>query len=119
MGELRACLFCGRYIDKTYRYCPHCGYEFAQDEDPAEALDEPVAEPAAEQAPDGQDEPGRPAVPRLGNHYLVRLGDIQRLLAEMERELDLMISRSSPPPAERPPVERPPAGALTTSSRDP
>ncbi len=115
MGELKACLFCGRYIDKTYRYCPHCGYEFAQDDDPAEPLDEP----AAEQATDAQEEAGRAAVPRLGNHYLVRLGDIQRLLTEMERELDLMISRTSPPPAEQPPAERPPEGALTTSSRDP
>ncbi len=118
MGELKACLFCGRYIDRTYRYCPHCGYEFAEEDDSAESVDEAAAESAAEQAPDGQDEPapGRQAVPRLGSHYLVRLGDIQRLLTEMERELDLMISRTAPP---RGPAERPPAGALTTSSRDP
>ena len=33
MGELKSCLFCGKNVDQAFEYCPHCGYEFGQDDD--------------------------------------------------------------------------------------
>jgi hypothetical protein len=116
MEELKACLFCGRYIDRTYRYCPYCGYEFVPEDDATEVPEETAGTPAAETAADSPEELARQAVPGTGTYYLLRLKDIQKLLTDMERELDLMISRTVQP---RGPVERPPEGALTTSSRDP
>jgi hypothetical protein len=113
MEELKACLFCGRYVDRTYRYCPHCGYEFTQED---EALDGAEELGGADPGPDGPEEQPRPAAKRMEAHYLLRLRDIQKLLTDMERELDLIISRTDP---SRGPAERPPEGALTTSSRDP
>ncbi len=110
MEELKACLFCGRYIDRTFRYCPHCGYEFAQEDEGPDPAEEAAGaapwqgEPAAEQR---EGDSAGPPVPGTGTYYLLRLKDIEKLLIEMEHELDLIISES------------PPAGALTTSSRDP
>jgi hypothetical protein len=109
MDELKSCLFCGRYIDKTFRYCPHCGYEFTAEEDPSEPGEDPGRVP---EEGEGNDEESQ-AVPGTSDFYFLRLQDIQKLLADMEKELDLMLTEGGLNPG------RASAGALTTSSRDP
>ncbi len=79
MGDTKTCLFCGRNVDRSFDYCPHCGYEFGDDD---ECL--PAAEDEAEASP--QDEDG---------DYLVRLRTLQETLADMEKELDLIISAAA------------------------
>jgi len=83
MEELKSCLFCGRYVDKTYRYCPHCGFEFGSKEDAEAAQFEPDE---SVKPPDPVDLPEQPSVLR-------RLHDMEQILSDMERELDLLISR--------------------------
>ena len=106
MGELKSCLFCGKNVDSSFQYCPHCGYEFGQGEDRfAEYRDRsteyrgdvsggyrgdftaPSEEDAAEPAPDCGEE-----------DYLLRIRTLQELLADMEKELDLIIRTSSKDP---------------------
>jgi hypothetical protein len=82
MGELKSCLFCGKNVDRTYEYCPHCGYEFGQGDD---------VPPAAEERPE---ECG----PAEDGDYLVRIRTLQEILSDMEEELDLIIRTSSKDP---------------------
>jgi predicted amidophosphoribosyltransferase len=82
MGELKSCLFCGKNVDNAFQYCPHCGYEFGQGEDLPVLLEEVACEPPAE----GEED------------YLLRLRTLQELLADMEKELDLIIRTSSKGP---------------------
>jgi hypothetical protein len=88
MEELKSCLFCGRYIDKTFAYCPYCGFEFGQRDDAAEYTEEtPAASLVSEEIE---------AAPAAGKRpdYIARLRDMQKLLTDMESELDLLLSKS-------------------------
>ncbi len=82
MGEQKSCLFCGKNVDNAFQYCPHCGYEFGQGEDLPVLLEEVAGEPPV----DGEED------------YLLRLRTLQELLADMEKELDLIIRTSSKGP---------------------
>ena len=82
MEELKTCLFCGKNVDGTFQFCPHCGYEFGQGEDLPTLIDESIAEAAKASDQD----------------YLVRLRTLHDLLSDMERELDLIIRTSSKDP---------------------
>ena len=44
MEEQKACLFCGKIVDGTYQYCPHCGYEFGEGEELSALLDETMGD---------------------------------------------------------------------------
>ncbi len=104
MEELKSCLFCGRYVDKTFAYCPYCGFEFSQREAPAEYAEEaPVIASVVSLAVEETSK--APAAPRPAD-YIARLGDMQRLLSDMERELDLLLADST-------------AKKITSSSKDP
>jgi len=82
MEELKSCLFCGKSVDTTYQYCPHCGYEFGQADECAGFVEESTGELIAT----GEED------------YLLRLRTLQELLSDMERELDLIIRTSSKDP---------------------
>jgi hypothetical protein len=82
MGDLKSCLFCGKNVEISFQYCPHCGYEFGQGEDLPVLMEETTGEPIAADEED----------------YLLRLRTLQELLSDMERELDLMIKTSSKDP---------------------
>ncbi|HEY9593034.1 MAG TPA: hypothetical protein VHE79_01060, partial [Spirochaetia bacterium] len=82
MGELKSCLFCGRNVEISFQYCPHCGYEFGPGEDIPVLPEADVAEPS----------------PVSEEDYLVRLRTLQEILSDMERELDLIIRTSSRDP---------------------
>jgi hypothetical protein len=117
MEELKSCLFCGRYVDKTFRYCPHCGYEFGQREDFAEYTDDSAGE-APQYLLTPETDVIAPAPPVLEDRegettfvrYLSRLKDMQRLLSDIEKELDLIILRGR---------ELPVKGPVTSSSKGP
>jgi hypothetical protein len=83
MGEIKSCLFCGKNVDRAYQYCPHCGYEFGQDDDLPVLVEEMTGAPI----PAGEEQ-----------DYLLRLRTLQDLLSDMERELDLIIRTSSKDP---------------------
>ena len=82
MEERKACLFCGKIVDGSFLYCPHCGYEFGQGDDLPTLLEEAAGDPSCDDEED----------------YLLRLRSLQDLLADMERELDLIIRSSSKDP---------------------
>ncbi|HTP59496.1 MAG TPA: hypothetical protein VMM82_11300 [Spirochaetia bacterium] len=82
MEEQKACLFCGKIVDGSFQYCPHCGYEFGEGEELSALLEETMGDPSD----DGEGD------------YLLRLRTLQELLADMERELDLIIRTSSKDP---------------------
>jgi hypothetical protein len=82
MGELKSCLFCGKNVEMSFQYCPHCGYEFGQSDELPGLIEETTGEP----------------LPADEQDYLVRLRTLQELLSDMERELDLMIRTSSKDP---------------------
>lgn len=103
MGELKSCLFCGKRVEKSFEYCPHCGYEFGEGDELAFGGDsngallerypelpglipEAVAAAAAP-CP----EPSGACHPEEDEGYLRRLHTLQEILADMERELDTMI----------------------------
>jgi hypothetical protein len=91
MEELKACLFCGKPVDRDYAYCPWCGYEFGPGDDVPIARHEPAAavpEPAPVSA-----EPSAG-----GQSVLLRLTSLEELLSDMERELDLILKTSSADP---------------------
>ena len=96
MGELKSCLFCGKNVDKAFEYCPHCGYEFGQDDERTSL--------GNDRLPAGADLPGlieeTPVeCPEEGEKdYLLRLRTLQEILADMEQELDLIIKISSKGP---------------------
>jgi hypothetical protein len=85
MEELKNCLFCGKNVDQSFQFCPHCGYEFGQGEDIPALIDETLGGVA--QAPN-----------RRGEDYLGRLRSLEELLSSMEKELDLMLKTSSRDP---------------------
>ena len=109
MEELKSCLFCGRYIDKTFAYCPYCGFEFSGRGDVSEYAEDAPPPPsvvslAAEEGPASQN-----AV--QPSDYLERLRDMQKTLSDMERELDLILSGSGAAPGqERREAKLPDAG---------
>ncbi len=82
MEELKSCLFCGKNVDRTFEYCPHCGYEFSQGDETLPLAEEPCAQIVA--AEDGD--------------YLLRLRTLQDILSDMEKELDLIIRTASKDP---------------------
>jgi hypothetical protein len=82
MGELKSCLFCGKNVDRTFEYCPYCGYEFGQGEELPGLIEETTGEPIAA----GEED------------YLLRLRNLQDLLTDMEKELDHIIRTSSKDP---------------------
>jgi hypothetical protein len=79
MGDSKSCLFCGRNVDRTFEYCPHCGYEFGEGDELLPPLPSAVAD----------------TVPPDDGDYLVRLRTLQEILADMEHELDLIITRTA------------------------
>ncbi len=82
MEEQKSCLFCGKIVDGSFQYCPHCGYEFAEGDDLPAFLEEAAGDPCCDEEGD----------------YLLRLRTLQELLSDMERELDLIIRTSSKDP---------------------
>jgi hypothetical protein len=89
MEELKACLFCGKPVDRDYAYCPWCGYEFGPGDDVPIARREPAAPVAAPE----------PAPAEAGGQsVLLRLTSLEELLSDMERELDLILKTSSADP---------------------
>ncbi len=127
MEELKSCLFCGKYIDKSYLYCPYCGYEFGRREGTVDFSDEPAGEFISDFLPieGGRIEPEHqllesPPVTTEEKRegiieYLARLQDMGKLLAEMERELDLILSSA---PAKEP-AHSTGKGPVTSSSKGP
>ena len=91
MEELKACLFCGKPVDRDYAYCPWCGYEFGPGDDVPIARREPAAPVAAP-------EPAPAPVEAGGQSVLLRLTSLEELLSDMERELDLILKTSSADP---------------------
>jgi hypothetical protein len=91
MEELKACLFCGKPVDRDYAYCPWCGYEFGPGDDVPIARCEPAAPVAAP-------EPAPAPVEAGGRSVLLRLTSLEELLSDMERELDLILKTSSADP---------------------
>jgi hypothetical protein len=91
MEELKACLFCGKPVDRDYAYCPWCGYEFGPGDDVPIARREPAAPVAAP-------EPASAPVDAGGKSVLLRLTSLEELLSDMERELDLILKTSSADP---------------------
>ena len=87
MEDLKACLFCGKPVDRDFAYCPWCGYEFGPGDDVPIARREIVAAPAE-------------AVPAEAGSQsvLLRLTSLEELLSDMERELDLILKTSSADP---------------------
>ena len=84
MGELKSCLFCGKNVDRSFQYCPHCGYEFGLGDDLLPGLIE--------------ESTGEPLAAAGEEDYLLRLRSLQELLCDMEKELDLIIRTSSKDP---------------------
>jgi hypothetical protein len=82
MGELKSCLFCGKNVEESFEYCPHCGYEFGEGEDLPGLIEPQTGE----------------CVPAGDEDYLHRLRTLQEILSDMERELDLIIRTSSKGP---------------------
>jgi len=109
MGELKSCLFCGKRVDRAFEYCPHCGYEFGDDEERltaagAERLlfgERPTPDGPHELSPRGSDLPvlveeeSGECAPPADEDYLSRLRTLQEILSDMERELDLLIRTAS------------------------
>jgi uncharacterized Zn finger protein (UPF0148 family) len=125
MEELKCCLFCGRYIDKSFRYCPYCGYEFTAREELGEQPEESAEEQPsnfepAEFEPDSMVAWPAPVETRQAGDkaadrvlaYLERLRDIEKHLSDMERELDFIISRARP-------LQSASRGPVTSSSKGP
>ncbi len=83
MGDQKQCLFCGKSVEMSFHYCPHCGYEFGQGDELPGLIEETAVEPLS---------------PAEEEDYLLRLRNLQDLLSDMERELDLMIRTSSKDP---------------------
>ena len=107
MGDLKSCLFCGKRVDQAFEYCPHCGYEFGdEDEHPVAFGPERLAFEADRAAGDlplglsrsGLDLPALveedagPCAPCADDDYLHRLRTLQEILADMERELDRLLA---------------------------
>jgi hypothetical protein len=82
MGDLKSCLFCGKNVEISFQYCPHCGYEFGQGDELPGLIEETTGE----------------SVPAVEEDYLLRLRTLQELLSDMEQELDLIIRTSSKDP---------------------
>jgi hypothetical protein len=91
MEELKACLFCGKPVDRDYAYCPWCGYEFGPGDDVPIARREPAVTVAVPEPAPAPAEAG-------GQSVLLRLTSLEELLSDMERELDLILKTSSADP---------------------
>lgn len=71
MEVLKTCSFCGRFIDKTFLFCPYCGHDFRRPE-PVALDPETAAAPAAAGCSE-------------------RIHAMERTLSRIEEELDLLI----------------------------
>jgi hypothetical protein len=71
MEVLKTCSLCGRFIDKTFRFCPYCGYDFRR---PESVPLETGAAPAAEAVDCSQ-----------------RIHAMEQTLSRIEEELDLLL----------------------------
>jgi hypothetical protein len=69
MEVLKTCSFCGRFIDKTFFFCPYCGYDFRRPE--------PVSM--------------EPETPHAAGDCSERIHAMERTLSRIEEELDLLI----------------------------
>jgi hypothetical protein len=112
MGEQKSCLFCGKNVDSSFQYCPHCGYEFGQGEDrfaeyrdrSAEYHGEASGGSRGDRSAEYRGDLSAPvdeieaATDCGGEDYLLRIRTLQELLADMEKELDLIIRTSSKDP---------------------
>jgi hypothetical protein len=100
MEELKACLFCGKPVDRDYAYCPWCGYEFGPGDDVLPARrDSPAATSSPDPAPARAADASPAAVAAAaGQSVLLRLTSLEELLSDMERELDLILRTSSADP---------------------
>jgi hypothetical protein len=103
MGELKSCLFCGKNVDLAFEYCPHCGYEFGEDDEKtASAADHRGA--GADRSVYGGELPGLiedtvgECVPAGDEDYMHRLRTLQEILTDMEKELDVIIRTASKGP---------------------
>jgi hypothetical protein len=96
MGELKSCLFCGKNVDSSFQYCPHCGYEFGQEERSVEYRGDRSTEYHGDFPAPAEDT--AETVPEAEEDYLLRIRTLQDLLADMEKELDLIIRTSSKDP---------------------
>jgi hypothetical protein len=108
MGELKSCLFCGKNVDRAFEYCPHCGYEFGEDEDrlafgqerlsfggersASDAPRELSRSPGGAELPVLVEEESGECAPAADEDYLLRLRTLQEILSNMERELDHILA---------------------------
>ncbi len=110
MGELKSCLFCGKRVDQAFEYCPHCGYEFGDEDEHLSAFgpDRLVFDgerSAGDRArgiyrsgaelPALVEEDRAECLPPADDDYLHRLRSLQEALANMERELDRILAREA------------------------
>ncbi len=100
MEELKTCLFCGKSVDRTFQFCPHCGYEFGQgDELPLFAEDGgKIAEGTGKIAEGATPRESQKQSSRETEDYLGRIRTLEELLSDMERELDGILKISSKDP---------------------
>jgi hypothetical protein len=98
MGELKSCLFCGKNVDSSFQYCPHCGYEFGQEDRSLELRGDKSVEYRGELPSLAEEPAGAETAPEGEEDYLLRIRTLQDLLADMEKELDLIIRTSSKGP---------------------
>ena len=99
MEELKSCLFCGKPVDRDYSYCPWCGYEFGPGDDVPVVRREPAPPAAAPlDEPAGEPQPASAEAAGPGQNVLLRLTNLEDLLSDMERELDLILKTASTGP---------------------
>ncbi len=108
MGELKSCLFCGKRVDQAFEYCPHCGYEFGDEDEHGSAfgpeplvfgldrslcdLPRGLSRTAGADLPVLVEEESGECPPAPDPDYLHRLRTLQDMLADLERELDRLLA---------------------------
>ncbi len=113
MGELKSCLFCGKRVDQAFEYCPHCGYEFGDEDEHVSAfgperlafgldrstgdLPHGLSRTAGSELPVLVEEESGECAPAPDEDYLHRLRTLQDMLADLERELDRLLAAEADP----------------------